>query len=134
MALSDLTVSGLERYGGVDLKRNYRKFFSEGIVVSIGLHLLVLMLYVAYNFLTTEPQNAYPVKRACELILIRPSILDNDPLPAGTVVATRPPTPNDIPVPVPTLIEPVDVIDRASGRERSTNCRTDGGAGTFDHR
>jgi periplasmic protein TonB len=115
MALSDLRVSALEHYGGVDLKNNYRKFFSEGIVVSIGLHVLVLLLYVTYNFLTVKPSYIYPGFRTTNVLVTvpPPSILNNDPPPPATAISSRLPSPNDIPVPVPSLIEPVDVVPEA---------------------
>jgi TonB family protein len=116
MALSDLRVSGLEQYGGIDLKNNYRRFFSEGIVVSVGLHVLVLLLYVAYNFLTVEPNYIYPIIRTTNLLVTipPPSIVNNDPLPPATAISSRLPSPNDIPVPVPRLIESVEVMPSAT--------------------
>lgn len=112
MALSDLTVSGLEHYGGVELKRSYRRFFSEGIVVSIGLHVLVLLLYATYHYLTLEPHYIYPFWRTTNVLVTIPpsSISSTDPLPVSASVSSRPPSPNDVPVPVPRLLDPIDAL------------------------
>jgi periplasmic protein TonB len=111
MALSDLRVSGLEHYGGVELKRSYRKYFSEGIAVSIGLHVLVLLLYTAYHYLTIEPHYIYPIWRTTSLLVTipPPSITNDDPLPAATSVNSRAALPYDIPVPVPRMLDPVEL-------------------------
>ena len=54
MALSNLVVEKLEQYGGIDLKRNYQKYFSNALGVSIALHLLVILLYVGWNWFNDD--------------------------------------------------------------------------------
>ncbi|HET6511575.1 MAG TPA: TonB family protein [Candidatus Kapabacteria bacterium] len=74
------------------------------------------MLYIAYNFLTIEPNYIYPIWRTKGVIITvpPPSILNDDPLPPAITVSLRAPSPNDIPVPVPKLIEPVELATHTS--------------------
>ena len=37
MALSNLVVEKLEQYGGIDLKRNAQRYFSNAMAISIAL-------------------------------------------------------------------------------------------------
>ena len=49
MALSNLIVEKLEQYGGIELKREHQQYFSKGLGISIGLHMLQAFLYGAYK-------------------------------------------------------------------------------------
>lgn len=115
MSLSDLTLPGMEQYGGIDLKRNYRKYFGGGLGTSIGLHVLVLLLYIGYNWMTTEEEVVVPRYKIKRLSDLAPPPSVTEEVQQAVPLEAPPPgaeiKPNfGIPIPVPEAIAVVDVM------------------------
>lgn len=116
MALSDLTLPGMEHYGGIDLKKNYRKYFSGALGISVGMHLLILLLYVGWVWFTAEDEKKIPRLRIKNLAQLAPppSVTDN----VQEAVPLEPPPPGaeavkpnfGIPIPVPAAVDVADVM------------------------
>jgi periplasmic protein TonB len=115
MSLSDLTLPGMEQYGGIDLKKNYRKYFSSGIGISVGLHVLVLLLYIGYNWFMTEEDVIVPKRRIRNISELAPPPSLTEEVQQAVPLEAPPPgaeiKPNfGIPIPVPEAIAVVDVM------------------------
>ena len=115
MALSNLVVEKLEKFGGIDLKKNYRKFFSNALGISIGLHLLVILLYLGYTMLQDDEGKHVPRLRVRSVAeLAPPPSTQNEPPPPAAVAP--PPDmaqvkPNlGVPVPVPDMLAPTPTL------------------------
>lgn len=110
MALSNLVSEKLEHYGGIDLKKNEQRFFSNALGISIGIHLLLILLYFGYAWFTNEDDRAPHIfiHNIAELAP-PPSTEDN---PEQSQPVTPPPPTNvvkpnlGVPVPVPDAIAP----------------------------
>jgi periplasmic protein TonB len=108
MALSNLVSEKLEQYGGVDLKKNQNRFFSNALGISIALHLLVVLLYIGWSWFTSE-EKSYPHVRIHGIAeLAPPPSIDNQ-----DVQPVTPPPPSNVvkpnlgvPIPVPDAIAP----------------------------
>jgi protein TonB len=108
MALSNLISEQLEQYGGVDLKKNQNRYFSNALGISIALHLLLVMLYIGWSWFTSE-EKSYPHVRIHGIAeLAPPPSIDNQ-----DVQPVTPPPPSNVvkpnlgvPVPVPDAIAP----------------------------
>ena len=110
MALSNLVVEKLEKFGGIDLKKNYQKYFSNALGISIGLHLLVIFLYVGWTWFSNDESRVPHVRLHSIAELAPPPSTQDKPEDAQPVT---PPPPSDvvkpnlgIPVPVPDAIAP----------------------------
>lgn len=115
MSLSDLTLPGMEQYGGIDLKKNYRKYFSSGIGISVGLHVLILLLYIGYNWFMTEEEVIVPKRRIRNISELAPPPSLTEEVQQAVPLEAPPPgaevKPNfGIPIPVPEAIAVVDVM------------------------
>jgi protein TonB len=108
MALSNLISEQLEQYGGVDLKKNQNRYFSNALGISIALHLLLVLLYVGWSlFSTREDRTRIPHVHSA-IDLAPPPSLDNE-----DVQPVTPPPPSNVvkpnlgvPIPVPDAIAP----------------------------
>ncbi len=109
MALSNLVSEQLEQYGGIDLKKNQNRYFSNALGISIALHLLVLLLYVGWSWFTSEDDKHIPHVRIHGIAeLAPPPSIDNQ-----DVQPVTPPPPSNVvkpnlgvPVPVPDAVAP----------------------------
>jgi protein TonB len=109
MALSNLISDKLEQYGGVDLKKNQNKFFSNALGISIALHLLLMFLYIGWSWFTNDEKHVPHIRLHSIAELAPPPSLENQqdmqpvtPPPPSNVVK-----PNlGVPVPVPDAIAP----------------------------
>ncbi len=109
MALSNLVSDKLEQYGGIDLKKNQQKFFSNALGISIGLHLLLILLYIGWSWFSSDERNVPHVRIHGIAELAPPPSIENQqemqpvtPPPPSNVVK-----PNlGVPVPVPDAIAP----------------------------
>lgn len=115
MSLSDLTLPGMEQYGGIDLKRNYRKFFGGGLGASVLLHLLILLLYIGYNWMTLETEVKVPKLKIRKIADLAPPPSVTEEVQQAVPLEAPPPgaevKPNfGIPVPVPDAIAVQDVM------------------------
>jgi hypothetical protein len=114
LALSDLTLRSAEHYGGIDLKRNYRKYFSGGLSISVGLHLLILLLYVGYNWLTSEATSGPRITYTDVFFFPPPPSVTKDIEPPSPIDAPRPGAevkPNfGVPVAVPEAVGIKDIM------------------------
>jgi periplasmic protein TonB len=115
MSLSDLTLPGMEQYGGIDLKKNYRKYFGGGLGISVGLHLLILLLYVGYNWFTAEEEVKVPKYKVKRIADLAPPPSVTEEVQQAVPLEAPPPgaevKPNfGIPVPVPEAIAVADVM------------------------
>jgi protein TonB len=117
MALHDLTLQSVEHYGGIDLKNNYKKYFSSSLGISIALHCIVIFFYVAWNWFSQEDEAKIPRIRVHSLTELQapPSLNEQQDIPLN---AAPPPSadvvkPNfGVPVPVPDAVAPtVDFQD-----------------------
>jgi protein TonB len=110
MALSNLIVDKLEKFGGIDLKKNYHKFFGNALGISIGIHLLVIFLYIGWSWFTND-ENRVPHIRIHSIAELAPPPSTQDK--PDDIQPVTPPPPSDvvkpnlgIPVPVPDAIAP----------------------------
>jgi protein TonB len=109
MALSNLVSEQLEQYGGIDLKKNQNRYFSNALGISIALHLLVLLLYVGWSWFTSDDDKHIPHVRIHGIAeLAPPPSIDNQ-----DVQPVTPPPPSNVvkpnlgvPVPVPDAVAP----------------------------
>jgi protein TonB len=110
MALSNLVVERLEQYGGIDLKRNYQKYFSNALGISIALHLLVLLLYIGWTWFNDDDKRVPHIRIHSIAELAPPPSTQDKPEEAQPVT---PPPPSDVvkpnlgvPVAVPDAVAP----------------------------
>ncbi len=110
MALSNLTSEKLEQYGGIDLKKNENRFFTNALGISIGIHLLVILLYIGWSWFSNDDARIPHIRIHSIAELAPPPSTQNNPETAQPM-APPPPTnvvkPNlGVPVPVPDAIAP----------------------------
>ena len=111
MSLSDLTLNGMEQYGGIDIKKNAKKNTYMGFVYSVALHALLILLYVGWTWITSEDNNKVPrFRRKISSLaeLAPPPSTSQDmaaPPPAAPTMDVAKPT-FGIPVPVPDIQAP----------------------------
>ncbi|HWF44476.1 MAG TPA: cell envelope integrity protein TolA, partial [Candidatus Kapabacteria bacterium] len=110
MALSNLVVEKLEHFGGIDLKKNYHRFFGNALGISIAMHLLVIFLYVGWTWFSTDDSNVPHIRIHSIAELAPPPSTEDKP---EDVQPVTPPPPSDvvkpnlgIPVPVPDAVAP----------------------------
>lgn len=109
MALSNLTSEKLEQYGGIDLKKNEQRFFSNALGISIGIHLLLLLLYIGWSWYSNDDARVPHIRiHSIAELAPPPSTEDQQQMQP---VTPPPPTnvvkPNlGVPVPVPDAIAP----------------------------
>jgi periplasmic protein TonB len=109
MALSNLVSEKLEQYGGIDLKKNQNRFFSNALGISIGIHLLVILLYIGWSWFSNDETRVPHIRIHSIAELAPPPSTENQqemqpvtPPPPSNVVK-----PNlGVPVPVPDAIAP----------------------------
>ncbi|MDP4199873.1 MAG: energy transducer TonB [Bacteroidota bacterium] len=109
MALSNLVVEKLEQYGGIDLKRNQQKYFSNALGISIGIHLIVILLYIGWSWFSNDEKRVPHIRIHSIAELAPPPSTENQ----EEMQPVTPPPPSDvvrpslgIPVPVPDAIAP----------------------------
>ncbi len=109
MALSNLVSDKLEQYGGIDLKKNQNRFFSNALGISIALHLLLVLLYIGWSWFSNDERNIPHVRLHSITELAPPPSIDNQP----DMQPVTPPPPSNVvkpnlgvPVPVPDAIAP----------------------------
>ena len=100
--MSELVVPIATDYGGSELKKNYQKYFSEGLIVAVVFHLFIVGAYWASGYFQTEAPSR-------EVILVPyldfgppPSISGSTAVAPAVAVAgpvTKPSV--EIPVPIP---------------------------------
>src|SRR5581483_8745601 len=100
----------LEQYGGIDLKKNQQKFFSNALGISIGIHLLVMLLYIGWSAFSSDDEHV-PHIRIHNIAELAPPPSTEDHPEEAQPVAPPPPSnvvkPNlGVPVPVPDAIAP----------------------------
>jgi periplasmic protein TonB len=105
----------MEQYGGIDLKKNYRKYFSGGLGISIGLHILILLLYIGYNWFMQEDDVIVPKRKIRNISELAPPPSLTEEVQQAVPLEAPPPgaeiKPNfGIPIPVPEAIAVVDVM------------------------
>ena len=111
MSLSDLTLRGMEQYGGIDLKNNAQKNTYLGFTYSVALHALLILLYVGWTWITSEDDSKVPhFRRKISSLaeLAPPPSTSQDmatPPPAAPTMDVAKPT-FGIPVPVPDIQAP----------------------------
>src|SRR5579872_3622458 len=111
MSLSDLTLQGMEQYGGIDIKKNAQKNTYMGFIYSVALHALLILIYVGWTWITTEDDSKVPhFRRKISSLaeLAPPPSTSQDmaaPPPAAPTMDVAKPT-FGIPVPVPDIQAP----------------------------
>ncbi|MEI8134560.1 MAG: TonB family protein [bacterium] len=111
MSLSNLTLQGMEQYGGIDIKRNAQKNAYIGFTYSVALHALLILLYVGWTALTSEDTSKVPhFRRKISSLaeLAPPPSTSQDmaaPPPSAPQMDVAKPT-FGIPVPVPDIQAP----------------------------
>jgi periplasmic protein TonB len=107
MALSNLVVDRLEQYGSIDLKKNYKKYFSNALAISIAMHLVIIMLFVGWTSISKSDKKHYNRDAEVMYITMPPPIQDK---PAQAQHFSPPPPSNvakpnlGVPIPVPEAI------------------------------
>lgn len=111
MSLSDLTLQGMEQYGGIDIKKNAEKNTYKGFAYSVALHALLILIYVGWTWITSEDDSKIPhFRRKISSLaeLAPPPSTSQDmaapPPSAPTMDVSRPTF--GIPVPVPDIQAP----------------------------
>lgn len=115
MSLSNMTLRGMEHYGGIDLKKNFKKYFSGALGFSIGVHLLILLLYLGWVWFTAEDDKKIPRIRIKSLSQLAPPPSVTDDIQQAVPLTPPPPgetvKPNfGIPIPVPAAVDVADVM------------------------
>lgn len=111
MSLSDLTLQGMEQYGGIDIKKNAKKNTYKGFAYSVALHALLILIYVGWTWLNTEDDSKVPrFRRKISSLaeLAPPPSTSQDmaaPPPSAPTMDVSKPT-FGIPVPVPDIQAP----------------------------
>jgi len=110
MALSNLVVERIEQYGGIDLKKNYQKYFSNALGISIALHCIVILGFIGWVYLMNNDSRVPHLRIHSIAELAPPPSTQDKPDEAQPVT---PPPPADmvkpnlgVPVPVPDAIAP----------------------------
>ncbi len=118
MSLSDLTLRGMEQYGGIDIKKNAQKNTYMGLAYSIAFHALLILLYVGWTWITSEDNSKVPHfrRKISSLAELAP------PPSTSQDMATPPPEAPTMDVAKPTFGIPVPVPDiQAPNQTMPTN-------------
>ncbi len=118
MSLSNLTLQGMEHYGGIDIKRNAQKSTYMGFAYSVGLHALLILLYVGWTWISTEDDSKIPHfhRKISSLAELAP------PPSTSQDMAAPPPSAPSLDVAKPTFGIPVPVPDiQAPNQTMPTN-------------
>jgi periplasmic protein TonB len=75
-------------YGAPELKANYRKYFSRGLILAIAAHLLVIGIYLLINWIDKMKQDELLNEQKQQRII---NITDLEPPPSATEDETQPP-------------------------------------------
>jgi protein TonB len=115
MALSNLIAKD-EHYGAVDLKQNATKYFSSSAAISIGIHVLVLLLFLGWKWFHEDNETKIPIVRMRTLAELAPPPSTSEK-PQEAMPLTAPPPAADIqrptfgvPIPVPDAVAPTAVM------------------------
>ena len=60
MGLTNLTLKGMDQYGGIDIKKNAEKNTYRGFAFAVALHALLILLYVGWTKLTEVDESKIP--------------------------------------------------------------------------
>ncbi len=108
MALSNLVTERLEHYGGIDLKKNQNRYFSNALGISIGVHLLLILFYIGWSWFSNDDSSVPHIRIHSIAELAPPPSTENQ-----DVQPVTPPPPSNVvkpnlgvPVPVPDAIAP----------------------------
>ena len=111
MGLTNLTLKGMDQYGGIDIKKNAEKNTYRGFAFAVALHALLILLYVGWTKLTEVDESKIPhIRRKISSLaeLAPPPSTSQDmatPPPAAPTMDMAKPT-FGIPVPVPDIQAP----------------------------
>ncbi len=112
MGLSDLTLPGMELYGGIDIKKNGKKNTVKGFLIAVGIHLLLFGFYYAWDLIGKADDKKVPrIRKISSLAELAPppSTEDNNveaaPVAPAPAMDVAKPT-FGIPVPVPDIQAP----------------------------
>src|ERR1035437_6417621 len=92
MALSNLVAEKLEQYGGIDLKRNQQKYFSNALGISIGIHLIVILLYIGWSWFSNDEKRVPHIRTHSSAELAPPPSTENQ----EEMQPVTPPPPSDV--------------------------------------
>jgi protein TonB len=92
----------LMKYGGIDLRRNYRKYLGRALALAIGLHIVLLFGFIAAQYFSgSEKGKSIPmVKMRLSDLAPPPSIQQNVQTPVSAAAPIAKPSVG-VPVPVP---------------------------------
>jgi protein TonB len=109
MALSNLVTERLEHYGGIDLKKNQNRYFSNALGISIGVHLLLILFYLGWSWFSNDDSRVPHIRIHSIAELAPPPSTENQ----QEMQPVTPPPPSNVvkpslgvPVPVPDAIAP----------------------------
>ncbi|HXC05645.1 MAG TPA: energy transducer TonB [Bacteroidia bacterium] len=112
MSLSNLTLKGMENYGGIEIRKSAGRNTYLGFVFSVGLHALLILIYCGWISITKEDTKKIPRITYCPIFL--PPILSDDaalPVPVMPKMDITRAT-CGIPVPIPDIEAPNQTMSR----------------------
>jgi periplasmic protein TonB len=100
--MAEYVMPGLPKYGAVELKETYQKYFSRALIIAAAFHLLLIGVYWGSTLLTREkpPEHMIRIVKYSELGP-PPSISTSEVAPAVSVAGPSAKPSIGIPVPVP---------------------------------
>jgi len=104
-------------YGGIELKRNYQKYWILGFVIAVAIHMTLIGTYYLVQILTQEEAPAMMVR------MVKYS--DLGPPPSITSANTPPPISVSAPQAKPTVGAPVPVPDAEVSAEQTIATQTE---------
>jgi protein TonB len=110
------TFHGTE-YGGIELKRNFQKYWSLGFAIAVGIHMTLIGTYYLVQILTREDAPTMMVR------MVKYS--DLGPPPSITSANTPPPISVSAPQAKPTVGAPVPVPDAEVSAEQTIATQTE---------
>jgi protein TonB len=110
------TYHGTE-YGGIELKRNFQKYWAIGFAIALGIHMLLVGTYYLIQILTQDEAPTMMVR------MIKYS--DLGPPPSITSANTPPPISVSTPQAKPTVGAPVPVPDAEVSAEQTIATQTE---------
>jgi TonB family protein len=111
MSLTNLTLSGTEHYGGIEMKKSAEKNTYLGFIYSVGLHALLILIYCGWTWITSEDHGKAPTIHHHHVIIGEigpPPSTSQDislPLPSAPRMDVAKPA-FGIPVPIPDIQAP----------------------------
>jgi periplasmic protein TonB len=99
--MSEFIIAITGPYGGIDLKKNYRKYMTIALSIAVGIHLLGLLSYVIAAKLSEEDEPTITVRILKYSELGPPPSLQSDAAPAIAVSGPAVKPTIGIPIPVP---------------------------------